>query len=169
MRSLFAALLLGLLLTSPLAADEGKAVKRYVTLDGTRLLKSPAAFSKAVTTLKKGQAVMAAPSKNGYVKVSVDLDSGTKTGWLPLRAIQDNKPKMTASAKVSTDASAEEVAAATKGFNKQIETDLRAKDSKGGYDKLDKGLERTTVDDPAGSTQTFREKGKLGEFKEGGE
>ena len=166
MRSLFLALLLSLPL-APLHADD-QATSQYLSLD-TRLLAKPAAFAKSLGKLKKGMLVHALAPKNGYVKVQVDLGDESKTGYLPLRALQKSKPKLTASTHTSSDASSEEVAAATKGFNKQVEADLRDKDTKGGYDKLDKGLERSTVEDPRGSTEAFREKGKLGEFKEGGE
>jgi hypothetical protein len=158
------ALLLTLLAAVSLHAD---ATKQYITLDGTRLLSKPAAFSRAVKILKKGTAVMADAPKNGYVKVSLN---DTVSGYLSVRALQRSKPKLTADAKASGDASAEEVAAATKGFNKQIEANLRSQgDNEKNYAKLDKLVARSTVEDPEGSLEGFREQGKLGEFKEGGE
>ncbi len=164
------ALALSLLATASLHAQ---ATKQFVSLDGTRLLSKPAAFAKANGNLKKGTVVMADEAKNGYVKVRVtDEDSKLdgSSGYLSVRALQKGKPKMTASAKKSGDASAEEVAAATKGFNKQIESDLRKNgDNEAGYKKLDALLARSKVEDPQGGGEGFREKGKLGEFKEGGE
>jgi hypothetical protein len=158
------ALILALLAATSLRADP---TKQYVTLDGTRLLTRPAAFSKAVKILKKGTAVMAETPKNGYVKVSIDDDV---SGYLSVRSLQTSKPKLTANAKASGDASAEEVAAATKGFNKQIEANLRSQgDNEKNYAKLDKLVERSTVADPEGGLEGFREQGKLGEFKAGGE
>jgi hypothetical protein len=150
------------------ASLHAEATKQYVSLDGTRLLSKPAAFAKANATLKKGTVVWADAAKNGYVKVKVEATDAT--GYLNVRALQGSKPKLTASAKKSGDASAEEVAAATKGFNKQVEADLR-KDGKseGGYDKLDKLIERSKVEDPQTGGEGFREKGQLGEFKKGGE
>jgi hypothetical protein len=150
------------------ASLHAEAIKQYVSLDGTRLLSKPAAFAKANATLKKGTVVWADAAKNGYVKVKVDATEAT--GYLSVRALQAGKPKLTASAKRSGDASAEEVAAATKGFNKQVEADLR-KDGKneGGYDKLDKLITRSKVEDPQGGLEGFREKGQLGEYKKGGE
>jgi hypothetical protein len=154
-----------LLLAASLHAE---ATKQYVSLDGTRLLSKPAAFAKANATLKKGTVVWADAAKNGYMKVKVDATEAT--GYLNVRALQASKPKLTASAKRSGDASAEEVAAATKGFNKQVEADLR-NDGKneGGYDKLDKLITRSKVEDPQGGLEGFREKGQLGEYKKGGE
>lgn len=166
MRHLILGLLLSLPLAAPLrAADE--PTKQYLSLDA-RLLAKPAAFAKSLGSLKKGMAVMAEKPKNGYVKVSVALGEDKKTGYLPQRALQKTKPKLVASTRKTGDASSEEVAAATKGFNKQVEAGLREKDSSG-YDKLDKGLERSAVAEPRESTESFRLKGDLGEFKEGGE
>ena len=169
MRSLIVALLLCLPLAAPLRADDDTPTSRYVTLDSTRLLAKPSAFGKTLAKLKRGQMVTVYATKNGYSKVNVSLDSGDKMGFLSVHSIQDHKPKMTAAVHASGDASAAEVAAATKGFNKQIETDLRAKDTKGGYKRLDEALGRTGFDDPQGILANFREQGKLGEYKEGGE
>ena len=157
-------LCLALAAAAPLRAD---ATKQYVTLDGTRLLSKPAAFSRSVKTLKMGTAVMADAPKNGYVKVTVGDDL---SGYLSVRSLQKAKPKLTANAKASGDASAEEVAAATKGFNKQIEANLRSQgDNEKNYAKLDKLVARSTVEDPDGGLESFREQGKLGEFQKGGD
>jgi hypothetical protein len=159
-----------ILAASLLAAGlHAEATKQYVTLDGTRLLKKPAAFAASAGTLKKGTAVWAEEPKAGYVKVKLEGEDA-KTGYLNARALQKTKPKSLAGAKKSGDASAEEVAAATKGFNKQVEADMR-KDGKseGSYEKLDTMLQRSTFTEPLGDTESFREKGKLGEFKEGGQ
>jgi len=148
------------------AADQ--ATRQFLSLDA-RLLAKPAAFAKSLGNLKKGMAVWAQTPKKGYVQVRVDLGEDSKTGYLPMRALQRSKPSLMASTRRSSDASSEEVAAATKGFNKQIEAGLREKDTKGGYVKLDKALERSAMEDARSSTEPFREKGKLGEFKEGAE
>ena len=163
MRSL--ALAAFVLLSASLHAE---ATKQFVTLDNTRLLSKPTAFAKSKAILKQGAAVWADAPKNGYAKVKVDATD--ETGYLSVRALQKTKPKSLANAKKSGDASAEEVAAATKGFNKQIEADLR-KDGKNedGYNKLDKLEKRSAVEDPQSNTESFREKGQLGEFQKGAE
>src|SRR6478609_5050215 len=80
-----------------------EAVKRYVTLDGTRLLSKPAAFSKNYGTLRKGQAVMAEKAQKGYYEVKLVLREGEErehsTGYLSGRALQENRPKIGVSAK----------------------------------------------------------------------
>jgi hypothetical protein len=166
MRSLGWALAACLCLVSTAHADD-TAQRRYVCVDGTRLLSRPAAFSKSVARLHKGQALVAATPSHGYVRVSVDLASGTVTGYIAARALQDDRPKLDAGATASSDASAQEVAAATKGFNRQIETNLRAADTKGGYMKLDQALGRTGFSDPVAGLEGWRSQGKLGEFQGG--
>lgn len=150
-----------------LSAD---AVKRYVTLDGTRLLSKPAAFSKSYGTLKKGQAVMAEKAPSGYYKVKLILRDGEERehsiGYLSSRALQENRPKIGSSAAKSQDASAEEVAAATKGFNKQVEAEYKKGNAKLDYDLVTKLEDRTRFEKPRESLEEFREKGKLGEFSE---
>jgi hypothetical protein len=161
-------LLLGLLLASaPRRADDAVPKTRYVMLDGTRLLATPAAFGKTLAKLAKGTAVQCFPAKPGYLKVAVTVDGTPKMGFIPARSLQDQRPKLYAGARSSTDASAHEMAAATKGFNKQIEDDLRAKDTAGGYKRLDEALARTTVNDPLAEGAPFRKAGSLGEFKGG--
>jgi hypothetical protein len=155
---------LALLVAGALGAAE--TTSQYITLDGTKLLAKPAAFAKVVKALKKGTLVKVEKAKNGYAKATVPMGEDTVSGYLPVRAYQEKKPSMTASAKKSGDASAEEVAAATKGFNKQVEAEMRAGSGASGYDRLDTAMERTKMEDPNGQLEGFREKGKLGEFKE---
>jgi hypothetical protein len=161
-------LLSGIFLSTQLQADP---VKRYVTLDGTRLLSKPAAFSKSYGSLRMGQAVMAEKGPNGYYKVSIlnaeNLHLKKSTGYLSARALQEDRPKIGSGARASSDASAEEVAAATKGFNKQIEADYGKQNSKLDYDLVSKLESRTQMSDPQNSLASFREKGKLGEYAPG--
>lgn len=168
MRSLGWALAACLCLVSPAHADD-TAQRRYVCVDGTRLLSRPAAFSKSLARLRKGQALAAVAPSHGYVRVSVDLASGTLTGYVPARSLQDDRPKLGSGATASSDASAQEVAAATKGFNRQIEANLRASDTKGGYVKLDQALGRTGFSDPVGGLADWRSQGRIGEFQGGGQ
>ena len=168
MRSLLLFLGLGLGLacaTALPAADQ--AQRRYICVDGTRVLSRPAAFAKTVVKLRKGMSVAAAAPVHGYVRVSVDLGKGTLTGYVPARALQESRPKLGSGAQASSDASAQEVAAATKGFNRQIEANLRASDTQGGYAKLDQALGRSGFGDPVDGLEAWRSQGKLGEFQGG--
>ena len=168
MRPLLCLTLALLCATAPLCADDAAPVTRYVMLDGTRLLARPAAFGRTLAKLAKGTLVRCTPAKPGYLKVAVSLEGGSQTGYIPVRSLQDHRPRLVAGARSSADASATEMAAATKGFNQQIEDDRRAKDTAGGYARLDQGLARTRMADPLAETEGFRRDGALGEYKEGG-
>jgi hypothetical protein len=164
------ALFLSLCLALPLAAAKAvpATTNQYVSAD-TRLLAKPSAFGKSVRTLKKGTLVKAEKPRNGYIKVVVPLGEQSVSGYLPLRAVQKSRPKLTTAARKSSDASAEEVAAATKGFNQQVEADLRGSGQDKGFERLDRALARSKVEDPMGQLEGFRKAGQLGEYKEGGE
>jgi len=143
------------------------ATKQYVSLDGSRLLSRPSAFSKNNGLLKQGTLVWADPVKNGYAKVR--LDNG-KTGYLSAWALQKTRPKFGVSTTRSSDASSEEVAAATKGFNKQIEADARKNgNNELGFQRLDLLLARSQVSNPQDNLAGFRKAGKIGEFSAGGQ
>ncbi len=150
------------------AGARAEAVKRYITLDGTRLLSKPSAFSSNLGSLFKGQTVWCEPAPNGYFKVRVEKAPGQSLkntlGFLHSRALQQSKPKIGAMARKSQDASAEEVAAATKGFNKQVEAQYKKDNAKLDYDLVTRLEARTKVEDPEGSLKGFRQKGQLGEF-----
>lgn len=162
-------LALGLLLSLalPLPASTASGVIRYVSLGGTRLLATPAAFGRTLAKLAKGTALRAWPGRTGYLKVAVLVDGKARQGYVALRSLDEHRPRLTADARHSADASATEMAAATKGFNQQIENERRAKDTTGGYARLDAGLARSTFSHPLAQTEAFRRQGGLGEFKPG--
>ena len=152
----------------PLRAQPAAPLIRYVELDGTRLLATPSAFGRTLAKLPKGTVLRAWPAGIAYLRVSVSVGGAAKQGYIALRSLSERRPRLTANAHASADASAQEMAAATKGFNQQIEDDRRAKDTTGGYKRLDIGLARTRFDHPLAETEAFRREGGLGEFKEGG-
>lgn len=149
---------------------EAAAVKQYVTLDGTRLLAKPTAFGRSYGKLKKGTAVFTEPGPGGYLKARIESGSGNSlaqlTGYIHKNGVQKNSPRLSAKGGASKDASAEEVAAATKGFNKQVEAEYAKGNAQLDYGKLDTLIERSRVADPAASNEGFRKDGKLGEFSE---
>ncbi len=161
--------LLGLLLAVATAVS-AEAIKQYITLDGTRLLAKPTAFGKTYGKLKKGTSVWTELGSGGYLKVRVEPGSGNAlaqvTGYIHKNAVQKNRPRILAKGESSKDASAEEVAAATKGFNKQVEAEYAKGNATLDYPKLDTLIERSRVADPASSNESFRQSGKLGEFSE---
>ncbi len=153
-------------------AARAEGVKRYIQGEGVRLLAKPTAFAKSYGTLKKGQIVWAEKGPNGYFKVRVEPIDGQELaqelGYISGRALGSSKPKMQASARKGGNASAEEVAAATKGFNKQVEAQVRSQNAKLDFDLLDRLLQRTQETDPNSATEGFRKSGQLGEYATGG-
>lgn len=145
-----------------------KMEKKYVARSGIRLLSSPSSFSKTVAKLDAGQLVLAnSQSTKGYHAVMVKGGkSDGKKGYLSRMALQPSRPRIVYSTKRSQDASAEEVAAATKGFNKQVEAKYRKGNAKLDYDQLDRLIERSDENTDSKSHQTFRKEGKLGEYAE---
>lgn len=144
-------------------------VIRYVELGGTRLLATPSAFGRTLAKLPRGAVLRAWPAGIAYLRVSVTVGGSVRQGYVALRSLAEHRPRLSADAHASTDASATEMAAATKGFNQQIENDRRAKDTTGGYKRLDIGLARTGFAHPLAETEAFRRDGGLGEFKAGGQ
>ena len=146
-----------------------EATKQYITLDGARLLAKPQAFSASYGSLRRGQVVWAEPAQGGYLRVRVEKQEGQSLratmGFVSKNALQKNRPRLGTSYVQSKDASAVEVAAATKGFNKQVEADY-ARDKKLDYGALDAALARSQG---AGvGLEAFKQAGKLGEFAGGG-
>jgi hypothetical protein len=136
---------------------------RYITFSGTRLLEKPSAFSKTLAKLNAGASVMVVKAQGAYLYVT----TGEKPGWIAVRAVQAAKPKIGSSAKASTDASAEEVAAATKGFNSDVEAKYSKDNPALDFKQLDRLIDRTFMADPLEQLKDFRQKGKLGEFSGG--
>lgn len=159
-RTLLAILLL--LTPIPIFADNqsNKPDIRYVSVSGTRLLSRHSAFSRTIDKLEAGTQVTVIKKYGSYLKVKT-----TDTqGWIAAHSVQTKKPRIGYSDKKTSDTSSEEVAAATKGFNSDVEGQYKKDNPKLDYDQLDKLEARTAVADPLKDLVDFREKGKLGEF-----
>lgn len=147
----------------PIFADNQANTKpdvRYISVSGTRLLSRHSAFSKTIDRLDAGTQVTVIKKYGSYLKVK----TSDSQGWIAARSVQTKKPKIGYSDKKTSDTSSEEVAAATKGFNSDVEGQYKKDNPKLDYDGLDKIEARTTVADPVKDLADFREKGKLGEF-----
>jgi len=157
---------ISLVLTFVLAtiAVSARAAKQpelqYVSVANTRLLSKPAAFSSTLATLDAGEAVEVISQSGSYVQVK----ARGQTGWIGARSLLTERPKIGYSGKKSTDASAEEVAAATKGFNTEVEAEYKRNNPKLDYEQLDRLEARTTVRDPGKDLEKFRKEGQIGEF-----
>lgn len=157
----FLPLALLLLLPTPISAGSSTET-RWVTVGETRLLSAPRAFATSLATLDAGDAVVVVGKKGGYLQVKV----GGKSGWLPERSLATERPKIGASRSGRSDASSEEIAAATKGFSSEVESEYSGSHPNLDYKALDRLEERTAVADPLGSLEAFRREAKIGEFAE---
>ncbi len=153
------ALLVVLAAPPRLDAEKSKDV-RFVSVAATRLLAKPMAFSATVARLDAGEAVTVVAESAGYLQVEAD----GKSGWIPALSVQKEKPAIGYSARKNTDTSAEEVAAATKGFNSDVEEEYSKQNPKLDYHQLDRLEGRTAIKDPVTTLERFRKEGKLGEF-----
>src|SRR3954469_1789378 len=128
-------------LASSVSADTARKDVRYVSVSDTRLLARASAFAPTVARLKAGSAVAVTAKSAAYLKVT----AGGKTGWIPLRAVRTTRPRIGYSATKGSDATSEEVAAATKGFNSEIEGQHKKDNPQLDYVRLDKLEARTLV------------------------
>jgi hypothetical protein len=135
----------------------------YVKVAKTRLLSRASAFSKTKATLKYRTKVTVLVKKGAYFKVRTKQG----TGYLPKRSLLVKKPRYSSRLK-GKYVSSDEVALATKGFNEQVESDYKHQHRDLPYAELDQLEKDTTYKDVTKTFRSFRKKGKLGEYQEGG-
>jgi SH3-like domain-containing protein len=101
------------------------AAPMSVQVRNCKVRATPSQLGRAVATVDYGAVVQAdAPQKGWY---PVTMPDGT-TGWLHESALSKKPIAMRAGASdAATGASSDEVALAGKGFNEQVEANLRAK------------------------------------------
>ncbi len=137
---------------------------QYVQVEKTRLLTKPSAFSSAAAKLAYRTRVEVLGRRGAYVRVK----SAAGTGYVSASALSVKQPRF--SSRLSKEyVSSDEVALATKGFNAQIESEYRRKNPALPYAILDRLEAKTTYSDPLQHFRAFRQTGKLGEFRTGGE
>jgi len=116
-------------------------------------------YASSLATVPAGASLEKIGEKDGWIQVKTA--DGT-TGWIHSSAIATKKFELTAMDKnMKTQTSANEVALAGKGFNKQVETDYRARHGEVSYAAVDL-MERFKVTPAA--VEEFLRKGRLGEF-----
>jgi SH3-like domain-containing protein len=125
----------------------------------TNLRKEPKFYSPTIVVLKAGESVEKIETKGDWFKVKTT--KGT-IGWLHSSAVQTKKLRLASTDKsLRSSASAEEVAMASKGFNKQVEDSYKAKHGDVSYAWVDRMLKLTVS---AKQIESFLKRGKLGEF-----
>jgi uncharacterized protein YgiM (DUF1202 family) len=121
--------------------------------------KEPVFYSAVVAEVTTGEEVEEISSKNGWIMVRT---SGGQEGWLHSSAVRRQKFSLLAlNQPVKTQADADEVALAGKGFNKQVEDTYRSEHPGIDYTWVEKMLNIRVS--PA-QLKAFLEQGKLGEF-----
>ena len=130
-----------------------------VKVQSTSLRNSPKFYAPAVQSLNAGDKVEKIAEQSGWVQVKT---AGGAVGWVHSSAVAVPKFDLMASSKgLKTQASADEVALAGKGFNKQVEESYRAKHKDVSFVWVDKMLQ---IKIAAAQVEEFMKKGRLGEF-----
>jgi uncharacterized protein YgiM (DUF1202 family) len=134
-----------------------------VKVQSTNLRKTPKFYGAVVQALKSGDKVeKVAGQPDGWFQVKT---AGGAVGWVHSSAVSVQKFSLTAvNAPLKTQASADEVALAGKGFNKQVEESFRAKNTEANFAEVDR-LQQLKVG-PAALEQ-FLKQGRLGDFRGG--
>ena len=130
-----------------------------VNVQKTALRTEPKFYAQTVIVLGAGATVEKLGVLNGWVKVRT---SGGYVGWLHSSAVSAKKFSLLAMDKsLKTEATADEVALAGKGFNKQVEDSYRAKHSGVNFFWVDKML---NIQVSPATMKQFLQAGNLGEF-----
>lgn len=130
-----------------------------VKVQSTSLRNSPKFYAPSVQPLNAGDKVEKIAVQNGWIQVKT---AGGVVGWVHVSALEVPKFDLMATNKgLKTQASADEVALAGKGFNKQVEESYKAKHKDVSFAWVDKMLQ---IKIAAAQVEEFLKKGKLGEF-----
>lgn len=130
-----------------------------VSVQTTRIRKSPQFFAASIATLKAGEKLEKMSEANGWIQVKA---ASGAVGWVHSSAVEISKFSLQAMNKdMKTKASAGEVALAGKGFNSQVEDSYRAKHGEANFAGVEAML-RIKVD--LAQVEDFLKKGKLGAF-----
>lgn len=142
-----------IVLTMLLLAAESVIVR----IQSTSLRKEPKFYSTSLVTLKAGTVLEKISAQSGWVQVKT---SSGVIGWIHSSAVEARKLKLASvDKKMSMQASADEVALAGKGFNKQVEDSYKAKHKDADFAAVDRML---TITIPVSQVESFVKKGKLG-------
>jgi len=109
-----------------------------VKVQTTHLRKEPKFYASTIAVLKAGEMVEKISAANGWYKVRTTKGA---VGWLHSSAVQTGKFDLAAMDKsLTTKATADEIALAGKGFNKQVEKNYKSKHSEVNFAGVDRML-----------------------------
>jgi len=130
-----------------------------IKIQTTNLRSEPKFYGQTVLVLRSGESVEKLTAQGGWIQVKT---AGGQVGWIHASAVETKKFNLFAADKgLKTQASASEVALASKGFNKQVEESYRAKHGELNFAWVDRMLKLKIS--PA-EIERFLKTGKLGEF-----
>ena len=130
-----------------------------VKVQTTNLRKEPVFYADTIVVLKAGEAVEKVAEQNGWYKVKTV--KGIQ-GWVHSSAVSSKSFDLLALGQTTkTGASAEEVALASKGFNKQVEDAYKAKHKDANFAEVDRMLRLKVTPE---QLRRFLERGKLGRY-----
>jgi uncharacterized protein YgiM (DUF1202 family) len=130
-----------------------------VKVQTTYVRKEPKFYSSPVATLKAGESVTQVSSQAGWFKVKTS--TGVE-GWIHSNSVQGGKLTVAAMDKsLKTSATADEVALAGKGFNKQVEEEYKSRHKGMSFGEVDRMLRIKVTPD---ELRRFLMDGKLAEF-----
>jgi uncharacterized protein YgiM (DUF1202 family) len=130
-----------------------------IKVQSTHVRKEPKFYSSPVATLKAGDSVTQISSQAGWFKVRT---SKGVEGWIHSQAVATGKLAVAAMDKsVKMSATADEVALAGKGFNRQVEESYKSRNKGLNFGEVDRMLRIKVTPD---ELRRFLMDGKLAEF-----
>jgi len=130
-----------------------------VKIQTTNVRQEPKFYAVSLATVQAGGSLEKLAEKEGWIQVRT---ADGVTGWIHSSAVETKKFTLTGiDGNMKTEASASEVALASKGFNKSVEENYKARHAEANYAAVDL-MERFKVT-PAAVAE-FLKKGRLGEF-----
>ena len=153
-RTLLGAAALAVVLVLALAAADALIVK----IQTTQLRRNPQFFSPGFASLKAGDRLEKLSEAAGWMQVRTAAGA---VGWIHVSAVAPPRTQLLAgSGDMKTQATANEVTLAGKGFSKQVEDSYRAKNASISYVWVDRmAQQRVTM----AQIQEFLKRGRLNE------
>jgi SH3-like domain-containing protein len=138
----------------------GAAQVLVVKVQTTQLRRNPQFFGPALVSLKAGDKLEKMSEANGWVQVKTAAGA---VGWIHSSAVTESALAMTSTGQnLKTQATANEVALAGRGFNKQVEDSYKAKHAEVSFVGVDRMVQ---IRIGMAELEDFLRKGRLGGVK----
>jgi len=130
-----------------------------VKVKATALRSSPKFYAPTVVALNAGDGLEKVGGTGDWIQVKT---ASGAVGWIHMSALEPKKFNLLATNKgLKTQATANEVALASKGFNKQVEDNYKSRNKSLSFVWVDKML---LIAIPPGQEEAFLKDGKLADF-----